>query len=69
MMFRRHVLRCGRRCRRTLLDRGASAVEYGLMVAAIAALIVGAVFALGGMAKATFERTSVCVSAQAASPC
>lgn len=29
-------------------EEGASAVEYGLMVAGIAALIVGAVFALGG---------------------
>jgi pilus assembly protein Flp/PilA len=29
-------------------DRGASAVEYGLMVAAIAAVIVLAVFALSG---------------------
>ena len=28
-------------------DRGASAVEYGLLVAAIAAVIVVAVFALG----------------------
>jgi len=28
-------------------ERGASAVEYGLMVAAIAAVIVGSVFLLG----------------------
>ena len=30
-------------------ERGASAVEYGLLVAAIAALIVVIVFALGGI--------------------
>ncbi|MEV5002935.1 Flp family type IVb pilin [Nocardioides sp. LML1-1-1.1] len=29
-------------------ERGATAVEYGLLVALIAMLIVGAVFALGG---------------------
>jgi pilus assembly protein Flp/PilA len=29
-------------------DRGASAVEYGLLVAGIAAVIVAAVFLLGG---------------------
>ena len=36
-------------------DRGASAVEYGLLVALIAAVIVGAVTLLGGNLKATFE--------------
>ncbi len=35
--------------------RGASAVEYGLLVALIAAVIVGAVTLLGGNLKATFE--------------
>lgn len=50
-------------------DRGASAVEYGLMIAAIAAVVVVAVFALGNIAKATFEQTSVCIEAQANSPC
>jgi len=41
-----------RAIRRTLAavgDRGASAVEYGLLVAAIAAVIVGAVFGLSGV--------------------
>lgn len=38
-------------------DRGASAVEYGLMVAAIAAVIAGTAFALGGLVKATFDKT------------
>ena len=36
-------------------DEGASAVEYGLLVALIAAVIVGAVTLLGGNLKATFE--------------
>ena len=35
-------------------DRGASAVEYGLMVAAIAAVIVAVVFGLGGLVRGTF---------------
>lgn len=39
------------------------------MVAAIAAVIVGVVFFLGDMARSTFEQTSVCIEAQAASPC
>ena len=36
-------------------DKGAGAVEYGLLVALIAAVIVGAVTLLGGNLKATFE--------------
>jgi pilus assembly protein Flp/PilA len=49
-----------RNCRRLLRDgaeKGASAVEYGLMVAAIAAVIVGTVFALGGFVKGAFDTT------------
>jgi len=38
-------------------DRGASAVEYGLMVAAIAAVIVGIVFGLGNLLQDTFTGT------------
>ena len=38
-------------------DEGASAVEYGLLVAAIAALIVIVVFALGGLIKGVFKDT------------
>ena len=36
-------------------EEGATAVEYGLMVALIAAVIVVAVDALGDKTKATFE--------------
>ena len=38
-------------------EDGASAVEYGLLVAAIAALIVIIVFALGGVVKDVFKKT------------
>jgi pilus assembly protein Flp/PilA len=38
-------------------DEGASAVEYGLLVAAIAALIILVVFALGGWVKGAFKKT------------
>lgn len=37
-------------------DEGASAVEYGLLVAAIAAVIVVVVFALGGLVKDKFNK-------------
>lgn len=38
-------------------EDGASAVEYGLLVAAIAALIVLIVFALGNVIQKTFSDT------------
>ena len=38
-------------------DDGASAVEYGLLVAAIAALVVIIVFALGGLVSDVFQET------------
>ncbi|MFL6173812.1 MAG: Flp family type IVb pilin [Marmoricola sp.] len=38
-------------------EDGASAVEYGLLVAAIAALIVIVVFALGGIIHDVFRNT------------
>jgi pilus assembly protein Flp/PilA len=46
-----------RKVMRDTKDRGASAVEYGLMVAAIAALIVGVVFGLGGVVQEIFTST------------
>jgi pilus assembly protein Flp/PilA len=39
-------------------DRGASAVEYGLLVAGIAALIIVAVFLLGGNLSNLFDKTA-----------
>ncbi|HVN10774.1 MAG TPA: Flp family type IVb pilin [Kineosporiaceae bacterium] len=50
------VRRCARRARGAA-EKGASAVEYGLMIAAIAAVIVGTVFALGGFVKSSFDKT------------
>ncbi len=46
-------------------DEGASAVEYGLLVAAIAAVIVIIVFALGGVIKEVFQNTCDTVSSGA----
>ena len=42
---------------RTNSERGASAVEYGLLIAGIAALIVVVVFAFGGQIEAIFTDT------------
>ena len=43
-------------------DEGASAVEYGLLVAAIAAVIVAIVFGLGTLVKGKFTTTSSCIA-------
>lgn len=43
-------------------ERGASAVEYGLLVAAIAAVIVGVVFVLGGVVRDKFSQVSSCIT-------
>jgi pilus assembly protein Flp/PilA len=43
-------------------DEGASAVEYGLLVAAIAAVIVAVVFVLGGVVKKVFSDTCTSIS-------
>jgi pilus assembly protein Flp/PilA len=43
-------------------DEGASAVEYGLLVAAIAAIIVGIVFLLGRNVSSTFSKTNNCIA-------
>jgi pilus assembly protein Flp/PilA len=51
------MLRYIRTVMRDARDRGASAVEYGLMVAAIAAVIVGIVFGLGGVVKNVFSNS------------
>jgi pilus assembly protein Flp/PilA len=36
-------------------ERGASSVEYGLIAVAIAALVVGVVFAFGGATRSLFS--------------
>ena len=54
------ILLTGRRPART--ERGASAVEYGLLIAGIAALIVVVVFAFGGRIEKIFNDTCQKVS-------
>lgn len=56
-----------RKITRHARDRGASAVEYGLLVAAIAAVIVGVVFGLGALIQEKFQDTKDCVGGAAAS--
>ena len=48
-------------------ERGASAVEYGLLIAGIAALIVVVVFAFGGSLTGIFSDTCSAVTASATS--
>jgi len=43
-------------------DEGATAVEYGLLVAAIAAVIVLVVFLLGRSVSSAFDHTNNCIS-------
>jgi pilus assembly protein Flp/PilA len=43
-------------------DEGASAVEYGLLVAAIAAIIILVVFAVGSWVKGAFKDTCTAFS-------
>ena len=43
-------------------ERGASAVEYGLLVAGISAVIVGIVFILGKQLSGAFKTTSDSIS-------
>ncbi len=50
-----------RKTTRRAQDRGASAVEYGLMVAAIAAVIVGVVFGLGQLVQGAFNTTCTAI--------
>lgn len=50
-------------------DEGASAVEYGLLVAAIAAVIVAVVFGLGSIVKDKFSKTSSCIAAGTSTTC
>jgi pilus assembly protein Flp/PilA len=42
-------------------ERGASAVEYGLLVAGIAALIVGVVFVFGDFIQGIFTETQTAI--------
>ena len=46
-------------------ERGASAVEYGLLIAGIAALIVAVVFLFGNVIKGIFSDTCTAVAQSA----
>ena len=50
-------------------EDGATAVEYGLLVAGIAALIVLIVFAFGGVIKNVFTTTCKAVASGASATC
>lgn len=50
-------------------ERGASAVEYGLLIAGIAMVIAVAFFALGGMTVEMFDHTCDEIGAQVAATC
>ena len=47
-------------------EQGATAVEYGLMVALIAAVIVATVALIGGQLKTAFEKVNTALTAAAA---
>lgn len=57
-----------RKVTRHARDRGASAVEYGLLVAAIAAVIVAVVFGLGKIVQGAFTKTSTDICAVVPKP-
>ena len=50
-------------------ERGASAVEYGLLIAGIAALIVVVVFAFGGLLSNVFSNTCKSVANGTSNSC
>lgn len=43
-------------------EEGATAVEYGLMAALIAVVIIGAVYTLGQVLKTTFEDVGTAIA-------
>jgi len=49
-------------------DRGASAVEYALMIAVFAAVVTVAVFSLGNMISTSFQQTQNCIAARPTPP-
>ena len=50
-------------------DRGATAVEYGLLVALIAVAIIAVVFALGGTLSDMFSTVDECIGDPSATDC
>ena len=50
-------------------DEGASAVEYGLLIAGIAAVLIGVVFGIGLVVNGNYGKTSSCLDQGTASTC
>ncbi|MBA3782494.1 MAG: Flp family type IVb pilin [Nocardioides sp.] len=50
-------------------ERGASAVEYGLLIAGIAAIVVVAVMALGPVVSSAFDDTCAAIDANVSGDC
>ena len=50
-------------------ERGASAVEYGLLISGIAALIIAVVFLFGGVLNSIFTDTCNSVGASSGNSC
>lgn len=46
---------------------GASAVEYGIIVSLVAAVIVGVVFLLGERTKSLYSSSNTCIQSQGSS--
>jgi pilus assembly protein Flp/PilA len=53
----------------TRQERGASAVEYGLLIAGIAALILAVVFLFGGIVRSMMSDSCGTITAQVKSTC
>ena len=54
---------------RTSRELGATAVEYALMVAAIAAVVGAVAFTLGHTASSSLSKTNACIQSGATSNC
>jgi pilus assembly protein Flp/PilA len=50
-------------------ERGASAVEYGLLIAGIAAVVVVAIYALGGSVFGLYDSSCTAIAAQRGATC
>lgn len=50
-------------------ETGATAIEYGLMIALIAAVIVVAVTSLGGELNTAFNKVLTCIKTPSAASC
>lgn len=55
----RHIVKIQTRTAQMRSERGATAVEYGLMVALIAVGIIGAVTIVGGSLNAVFTQIAI----------